>query len=221
MKRLLSLLFFVAFVGSLVAQERSVNLNGSTLVDVTTIKNIARNGGTSDRLIPTTRDTIDYYVILKNYEQKPLHFYCNFTFDTIAGLDTTVSVTVLQKKFASESYSTLIAAANTDTIDGEVQYVRTSLGTVGEYTETHSIASHDIAGTAFNITADTSTFKYYPADTLRVPATTFTEAIQTVTVTKTANTSLHYKYLCFRLIINGNDLIGTGIKVKRVELQFF
>jgi hypothetical protein len=219
MKRLLSLLFFVAFVGNLVAQERSVNLNGSSLVDVTAIKNIAYNGNTSDRLIGTTRDTIDYYVILKNYELKPLHFYCKIKLDTIAGADTTVSISVLEKKFGDESYSTLIAAALTAEIGGEVNTVKTSLGVVGEYTETHSIAGYNSVVPATDIPFTNPTAG--TADTLEVPQITIANAAQTITVTKTANTLLHYRYLCFRLIIAGSDYTGSGIKVKRVELQFF
>lgn len=164
-------------------QERSVNLAGSNaLMDLTVSKYIAYNGNTSDRLIPTTRDTIDYFVILKDFEPGPLHFYARFTFDTIAGVDTTVLITVQEKKFAGEAYSDIIASAATSVISAEINVVKTSLGITTEFTET-------LAGGT--------------------------------TTTRLANTLLRYKYLKFRMILPGNDLVGTGIKVKRVELQFF
>lgn len=183
MKKIFSIFILVAFVATAFAQEREVNLlGGSRLLDITSKKNIAYNGNTSDRLIYDTRDTIDYYVIISNYTAgAPLHFYANFTLDTVAGVDTTVSVTVLEKKFASESYSTLIAAANTSEVTAELQYARTSLGTIA--------------------VIDSTGYQNYTASKV--------------------NTLLYYRYLKFRLILTGDDYVGTGIKVKRVELQFF
>ncbi len=181
MKKLFILSILSLFFCGLYAQERTVDI-GSGLVNTVITKNVAYNGGTSDRLIPTTRDTIDYYVQLSNYDAgHPLHFYFNFTFDTIAGADTTVSVTIMEKKFSSESYSTLIAAATTSAVGSEYQYVRTSLGTINAI--------------------DTTGYKYYTS--------------------AKPNTLLYYKYLKARLILKGNDITGTGIRVKRVELQFF
>lgn len=203
------------------AQERTVDLYGGKLFNLTSGSKIAYNGTTSDRLIPTTRDTIDYYIRLEANQTKATHFYANFTFDTVAGADTTIAITVQGKKFASETYADIIASAVTSAVSAELQVSKTSLGVTTEFTETQTIAQHTITGAAFTIKQDTATFKYYPADSLKVPATTFTEAAQTVTVTKVVNSSLYYGYLKFRLILQGNDSVGTGIKVKRIELQFF
>jgi hypothetical protein len=182
----------------LFAQERTVNLG---LVDLTTTKNVAYNGGTNDRLIPTTRDTIDYYVQLSNYTAgHPLHFYCVFTFDTIAGIDTTIAITVQEKKFASESYTDVIASATTGVIRNDTSVVKTSLG-LSEFTETTASAVDFLQQTTIA-----------NKDTLTVAARS---------LTRVSNTLLYYKYLKFRLILQGNDSVGTGIRIKRVELQFF
>jgi hypothetical protein len=185
------------------SQERTVNLAGSNnLVDVRNTKNVAYNGTTSDKLIPTTRDTIDYYVILSNYDPGPLHFYAAFNFDTIAGIDTTIAITVQEKKFANEDYTDLIASAVTaGVIRNDTIAVRTSLGVTTVATNTTAAAVDIFRGT---IIANN--------DTLTVA--------QRVT-TEVANTLLYYRYLRFRLILSGNDSVGTGVKVKRVELQFY
>ena len=173
---------FLFMIAGTFAQERTVNLaGGNNLVNTQTTKVVNYNGNTADRLIPTIRDTIDYYVTLSNYDPGPQHFYAVFTFDTIAGADTTVAITVQGKKFANESYTDIIASDTTDAISAQAN-VTTSLGVVTEFTET-------LAGG--------------------------------VTTTRLANTLLRYRYLKFRLILTGNDTVGTGIKVKNVRLIFF
>lgn len=202
---LVFLAFLVLSCIPAMSQERTVNLaGGNNLVDVRNTKNVAYNGSASglDRLIPTTRDTIDYYVILSNYDPGPLHFYAAFNFDTIAGVDTTVAITVQEKKFANEDYTDLIASAVTaGSIRNDTIAVRTSLGVTTVATNTTAAAVDIFRGT---IIANN--------DTLTVA--------QRVT-TEVANTLLYYRYLRFRLILQGNDSVGTGIKVKRVELQFY
>ncbi len=195
------LLLFAAFSIAATAQERSVDIGGSASpVDLYSTKNIPYNGTTSDRLIPTTRDTIDYYVILKDYPKGPIHFYCNFTFDTIAGIDTTIAITVMEKKFASESYTDVIASATTGVIRKDTAVVKTSLG-LSEFTETTALAYDFLQQTTIA-----------NKDTLTVAARS---------LTRVPNTLLYYRYLKFRLILKGNDSVGTGIRVKRIELQFF
>lgn len=214
------------FTGIIVAinafcQERTVDINFGKLLNVSEIKKIAYNGTASDRLIPTTRDTIDYYIQLTNMPATPLHFYVNFTFDTIAGADTTISITVQKKMFNSESYTDLIAASTTSAVTAELQVSKTSLGVTSEYTVTETIASHNLVSAAHTLLTDTTGLAGYPADSISVPAYNIVEAAHTATSTKVVNASLYYGYLKFRLIISGNDSVGTGIKVKRLELTFF
>ena len=182
MKKFITFITIALMFVSAQAQERTVNIAGNnSLVDLTVSKNVAYNGGTSDRLIPTTRDTIDYFIVLKNYNEGPIHFYAQFVLDTIAGADTTVLITVQEKKFSNETYTDVIASAATSAIGSEVKVVKTSLGVITEFTET----------------------------------------IVATNTTRLVNTLLRYRYLKFRLILPGNDSVGTGVKVKRVEIQFF
>jgi hypothetical protein len=203
MKKILSFIFMVALIGSLAAQERSVNLLGyGKVLDLKTTKNVPYNGGGSDQLIGTTRDTIDYYVILSNYEQgHPINFKALITLEPITTADTTVSIGVYQKTFTAESYSALIAPAATSQITTETTVSKTTLGVTNQITYTTASATDIIRQI---VTTDSDTV---------------TVAARTTTVLN--NASLYYKYLMFRLIIAGADYTGSGIKVKRVELQFF
>ena len=195
-KYILTTLLFV-FAITAFAQERTVYLNNNKVFDLSKETWYAYNGNTADRLIPTTRDTIDYIIRVDNGQMgKPMHFYANFTFDTIAGADTTIAITVMGKKFNSESYADIIASALTAEVTGELQVSKTTLGAVSEGTWT-------TAGATDTFNADSTT-------TVASRSTTFL-----------ANSTLRYGYLKFRLILQGNDVTGTGIKVKRLELQFF
>lgn len=217
MKKILFILLALTSVIGLKAQERSVTLNQGRALDLNVSKEYAYNGYTSDRLIPTTRDTIDYIILVKNQGSDPLHFYAVATLDTIAGADTIVSMQVDYKMFSNQDYSSLIAAAYTSAITAETLVVKTSLGVTSETTST--VAQYVTTGTAFDIITDTTGLAGYPADSLSVPATTFTTAAQTVTTTP--NVALYYRYLRFRFILDENDSVGTGVKIKRLELKFY
>lgn len=184
-----------------VGQERTYIFNNGNALDLTTTKWIAYNGTASDYLIPTTRDTIDYVVLVKNQTSDPLNFYAVFTFDTIAGADTTVAISVDYKMFNSQSYSSLIGSVNTSAISAETLVTKTTLGVTSYETRTTASAVDLLRQT---IIANNDTI-------------TVAQRVQTAQV----NPVLYYRYLKFRLIINGNDHTGTGIKVKRLEIQFF
>lgn len=197
MKKFLLLLALSVFAIVSMAQERTVYLNNDKVFDLKVSKWYAYNGGTADRLIPTTRDTIDFVIRVVNPDAgAPMHFYANFTFDTIAGADTTIAITVQGKKFNSETYSDIIASAVTSAVTAELQVSKTTLGAVSEGT-------FATAGAADTFNADSTT-------TVAARSTTFT-----------ANSTLRYGYLKFRLILQGNDSVGAGIRVKRLEIQFF
>lgn len=197
------ILFLAMSIMAIVAvgQERTYIFNNGNALDLTTTKWIAYNGTASDYLIPTTRDTIDYVVLVKNQTSDPLNFYAVFTFDTIAGADTTVAISVDYKMFNSQSYSSLIGSANTSAISAETLVVKTSLGVTSYETRTTAAAVDLLRQT---VIANNDTI-------------TVAQRVQTSQV----NPVLYYRYLKFRLIINGNDHTGTGIKVKRLEIQFF
>lgn len=198
MKKLFILLLLVLVTAVTFAQERTVYLNADKQLDLSTVKMVAWNGNsTADRLIPTTRDTIDFVLRVVNPPAgAPMHFYANFTFDTIAGADTTIAITVQGKKFYSETYSDIIASALTSAVTGELQVAKTTLGFSSD-------------GTYVTATA-TDSFNADSTITVSPRSTTFI-----------TNNTLRYGYLKFRLILKGNDSVGTGIKVKRLEIQFF
>jgi len=186
MKNILSILFLIAFTLCSFAQERVLDVTSGTttrtdLLDLNVTKTVAYNGGTSDYLIPVTRDTIDYYVaVAPHYKLGPINYNVVVTLAPISGADTTVAVSILGKKTTGETYGTLKASALTSAVTSELIYSATSIGNINA--------------------VDTVGLKNY---------TSFK-----------ANPLLYFKYIKVRLIIKGNDSVGTGIKVKRIEFQF-
>lgn len=199
MKKLIFLLSFVLLAVAAMAQERTVVLNSGSVVDLNTKKLVAYNGTAADYLIPTTRDTIDYVLLIDNQSGDPLNFYANITLTPISGADTTVSVGVYYKMFESQSYTQLIAPALTSAITTSTQVVKTTLGVTNQITNTTASA----------------------VDLLRqtIIANNDTITVATRTQTSLNNVALYYRYLKFRLILTGNDSVGTGIKVSRIEIK--
>lgn len=191
----------MSVVATGIAQERTVVLNSGNYIDLNTTKWYAYNGTTSDYLIPTTRDTIDFVLLVKNQSSDPLNFYASITMAPIAGADTTVAITVQQKMFENGTYADLIASALSSAITTTVITNKTTLGVTAQETNTTAAAVDLLRQTIISNN-----------DTL-----TIAQRIQT----KQVNASLYYRYLKFRLIIKGNDSVGTGIKVTRFEINFF
>lgn len=198
MKKILFVLTLIFVFVLSQAQERTKDLG---IVDLSQTHKVAYNGTTADYLLPTTRDSIYYTVTITNQGNGPLHFYAVITLAPIAGADTTVAITVQGKKFSNESYSDIIASALTSVVSAEQLNVKTSLGLIAERTSTTAAAVDLFRGT---IIANNDTI-------------TVAQRIETTVV----NTSLYYSYLRFMLILTGNDSVGTGIKVKRIEIQFY
>lgn len=181
MKKIFSILFLTALVLTAVAQERTVLLNDGKVFNLALNKEYDYAGTVSDRLIPTTRDTIDFVMKVTNWGPGGTHFYATFKLSPISGADTTVRIVVLYKHDEGESWSTLKSTATGTAVTSTVYYTSTSIGTINS--------------------SDTTGMKYY---------TSFKP-----------NALLMYKYINFRLILLGNDSVGTGIKVERVSLQFY
>lgn len=201
MKRILFLICFLLVGLGSIAQERTVMLNNGAYLDLSTTKHYFYSGTTSDYLIPTTRDTIDFVILVKNQTSDPLNFYAAITMAPIAGADTTVAITVQQKMFESGTYADLIASALSSAITTTVITAKTTLGVTAQETNTTAAAVDLLRQT---VIANNDTL-------------TVAQRIQT----KQLNALLYYRYLKFRLIIKGNDSVGTGIKVTRFEINFF
>lgn len=231
MKKIL-ILSILAVCSVLVQAQTTVLLNGGRELDLNVTKWYAYNGNTSDRLVSETanvHDTTEYILRVKNQGSGPLHFYAVITLDTIAGIDTTVAITVQQKKFSGESYSDIIASALTSVVSAEQLNVKTTLGVTTEKTET--VASYASTTAAYNSVTSAATDLLRQTiiannDTITVAQRTMANAAQTMTnaaqtVTMVANSVLYPRYIKFRLLLMGNDLVGTGVKIKRIEIQFY
>lgn len=181
MKKFISILFLAALMLTSFAQERTVLLNDGKVFNLSLSKEYDYTGTASDRLIPTTRDTIDFVMKIANWGPGGTHFYATVKLSPIAGADTTIRIVVLYKHDEGESFSQLKATATGTAVTTTVYYTSTSLGVINS--------------------VDTAGFKYYPS--------------------MRPNPLLFYKYINFRLILLGNDSVGTGIKVDRVSLQFY
>ena len=182
---------------------------------------LAYTGTTSDYLIPTTRDTMDF-----RYDTKASSLYdfdVVLTYDKIVGIDTTVTVQMLGRNSDNEIWTTISTNVSSVVSGVITQSIASSkTATVASYTITDP--SHTTVGTTFTATVDTSRLKYYPAKNQVFPAITFTEGAQTITAaaqTITYNNKTHYRLLAIRCILTGNDSVGTGIKIKKVELKLW
>lgn len=194
MKKLIALSIFIFTCVISNAQERTVQLNNGQALDITTIKTIAYNwASSSDNLVPTTRDTIDFELIISNYYSGPINVTANVTFNPILLADTTVSVGLLCKEMNSQSYSTLVAGSLSSAVTTTVQKSITTLGVVNEtiVNDTTKIMNH----------ASPSLKSLYYSSVIKNPL-------------------LYYRYLKVRCILQGNDSLGTGVKISRVELNF-
>ena len=198
------LLLFVLAIISIIAtaQERTITLNNGNALDLTTTRWIAYNwSSTLDNFVPTTRDTIDLVVLVKNQSSAPLNFYASLTFAPVTTADTTIAITVQEKMFESGTYADLIASALTSAVTTTTIVNKTSLGVTLQQTNTTAAAVDYLhQKTVGN------------ADTLNVA-----QRVETVQL----NPLLYYRYLKFRMILQGNDHTGTGIKLNRFEIQFF
>lgn len=220
MKRLIILLVLGLFAFSVTAQERTVTKDvpkGNTYYKYV--------GTSSDVLLPTTRDTIDLVFQLELTE-KISKIAVKSRFDVVAGADTTVAISVDGKLFSDDSYTNVIASALSTEVsaDNVVKTVSTT------YTESHSVTAFNVVKDALTITnaafdvpftnpsAGTADTLEFPSQTLTVDADTLEFPTQTVTVTPA---DYSYRYIRVRYILQGNDSVGTGIKIDEVELKVY
>jgi hypothetical protein len=104
--------------------------------------------------------------------------------------------------FEHSTYTDLIASALTSAITtANIVTVKTTLGVTLEKTNTTATAT-DYIRQKLVATLDTITVA---------------PRIETVQL----NPLLYYRYLKFRLILQGNDKVGTGIQLNRIDINFF
>lgn len=194
MKKFLSLIFLVVVAMAGIAQERTVPTSGYMTFDRSEsgryFSKWEYTGTTSDYLVPTTMDTIDF-----NYDTKrsaPYSFDLVNVLAPITGADTTVTIQVLGRNSDYEDWG-LITSTLTAVVDAQI------VSSIN-WGKTGTIAAHNIPFA--NSTAET-------ADTLKVPA-------QTITLNNVTK-----QYLKVRLILTGDDSVGTGVKVVKQELKLW
>lgn len=193
MRKLIFLLVaFVALVAN--AQERTVTqlVFDRGLLDKNYSYYDYVGDATYDILIPTTRDTIDVPFDTKKANGFNYNVICKFSPRTTA--DTTVKILVLGRNSTNESYTT---------IQTDSSAVVTTAGVVKTV---NSIKTATIASAVDIIKQQTTTNQ-----------DTITTAIRTITF----NAKVEYRYVTVRLILSGNDSVGTGVKVDEVELKLW
>jgi hypothetical protein len=168
--------------------------------------------GVAADTLTVNQDTILYNITIN--KAVPMNYYIKIGLDTIAGVDTICKVNINGRMFDDEAW-TLIETVNTSAISGEINTVIESM-TDPDYT--YTIASHTILGTAFTATQDTATFSTYPADSIKFPAITFTEAAQTLTPVPSIKPC--WRQLQVEIILLGDDSVGEGIKLKDIRWYF-
>jgi len=191
MKKLV-ILVLLAFSFASYAQERTVeNSFGRNPITSLNYSYFEVNGGSSDKLISTTRDTIDY--VFDTKKSKLFDISAMVTLDTIAGADTTATFAILGRNSENDSWN---AIASTTTSAVATDDVFTELTTYASYYEQHVI---DTTLTSGAIAIDT--VSYY--------------------VTNVDYSAVSYRWINLRLIIDGDDATGTGISVDKVELKLW
>lgn len=194
MKKLFILLALIPFFMSLNAQERTISKIGSTNALSESKTLYTYTAVSADTLIATNQDTID--LVLEYRGTKMIKkITVKSRFDTIAGADTTVLVSVFGKEFADDpTYVQIIAA----TASSEVSAANTV-----------QVLSSDPYGTTAAFDATLKQIVTTNNDTISYPIQTFTPFDKT------------YRFYRVRYIISGDDKVGTGVKLDEVEFKIY
>lgn len=187
MKKIIFVLSLIAVVFACnpsKAQERTVTrtLATGTYYDKYT-------GGTSDVLIPTTRDTIDFVYVYQSSEYVT-KIAVKIRFDMRTTADTTVLTSLFGKEFSDDgTYVEIVAssASSAVTANNVVDILVSDPYIVEAQYVTGRVTGADTVNVAHNHT---------PFD-------------------------VAYRYYRLRLILAGNDSVGTGINVDEVEFKVY
>lgn len=195
------ILTFVVLAGF--TQIRTINDDYVLKPDVTSPRSVTLSyTGVAADTLTSNQDTLLYNITIN--KAVPMNYYIKIGLDTIAGADTTCTVNINGRMFDDESW-TLIETTTTSAVGGEVNTVIESM-TDADYTASLVTASY-IALT------DTTGLLGYPADSIVIPQTTGA-------LTLTPSIKPCYRQLQVEIIINGDDSVGTGIKLEDIEWYF-
>lgn len=150
-------------------------------------------GGSAD-ILTANQDTIDivFEYTGSGYVNK---LAVKSRFDVVLGADTTVAVSIFGKEFEDDpTYVQIIASTLSDAVaaDNTIQVLSNDWY--------NTVTAFDVPFT--NVAAGT-------ADTLEYPAQTITPLDKS------------YRFYRIRYIIQGDDSVGTGIKIDEVEFKLY
>jgi len=187
------ILFSILFMVAMIgiSQERTVSFVFDRIPTDQHYSEWSYAGTTSDYLLPTTRDSISYQYEVKRV--KPYDFDFTLTYDKIAGVDTTVTVLVQGRNSTNAAWTT-ISTNVSNVVSGQI---------------VQSITNSKTATIAAAVD--------YIQQTLIATKDTVTVAARTITYTD----KTRYRYLRALCILTGNDSVGTGVKVVKVELKLW
>lgn len=192
MKKLISLFVLLLVVLGATAQERTVGtleLSKNPLSGNYSYYNYT--GTSSDVLVPTTLDTIDVVFLTKKTGWNDVTVICKF--DPVLGADTIVYIQILGKNSTNESYTTIRSDSSAVvTTDGVVKAV----ATYDTYNEQIVVDTTSLS-TALASTKDSVSFY----------------------ISNVTYSAVSYRYITIRLILAGDDSVGTGVELKQLELK--
>ena len=220
MKKFITFLLISLFAVSVFAQERTVSKDlpkGHTYYKY--------NGTSADTLIYTNQDTIDL-IFQVELSDRVTKVAVKSRFDVIAGADTTVAITVSGKNFTDGSYTDIINSTLSSAVSANntVKVVNTT------YTETNVTAAFNLTEAAYNSAVAAHDIPFTnptagTADTLEVGTYNIVNAEHVIAAAQQTTTvtpaDFSYRYYRVRYIIQGNDSVGTGIKIDEVEFKVY
>ena len=133
----------------------------------------------------------------------------NTTFDTIDGVDTTVVINVYGKVFSDDSWT-------------KIQTETTGLIIASEIVKTTFTESTVTIASTYTDTYDDTYAETFAADSTTAGATTGATTVGVVAGTTTAvASSTFYRYYMVEYIIEGDDDVGEGISIEKVEWKWW
>lgn len=184
------------------AQDRTIRLRKVPSKDTY----ISYTGVAADTLTANLDSIRIPYFINKSY---PMSWVINTTFDTIDGVDTTVVINVYGKVFSDDSWT-------------KIQTETTGLIIASEIVKTTFTESTVTIASTYTDTYDDTYAETFAADSTTAGATTGATTVGVVAGTTTAvASSTFYRYYMVEYIIEGDDDVGEGISIEKVEWKWW
>jgi len=202
MKKLITFLIMFTLTFAMFAQDRTIGLRKVPSKDTY----ISYTGVAADTLTANLDSIRIPYFINKSY---PMSWVINTTFDTIDGVDTTVVINVYGKVFSDDSWT-------------KIQTETTGLIIASEIVKTTFTESTVTIASTYTDTYDDTYAETFAADSTTAGATTGATTVGVVAGTTTAvASSTFYRYYMVEYIIEGDDDVGEGISIEKVEWKWW